>query len=374
MTDDAFHAGMLDNLYAGSLDDGAWSAGLLSIADRFQASAAVLLAFNPTDGAVLRDENHRFDPAAVDEYRQHWTFLDPRRIAFIDTPLGMPVTERTLGIPDWPRSALLNEYLLRVDAPHFMPAWLNKSPTKAVALSLQGTRKRGPFEKADLAAYRQLLPHVRRALQLRDRLADAEIHLASLAQDYEQIRYGVMLLSGTGVVIEMNLAMRQLLRGERGIRVNTSGGLWLREPAGKELRAMLAGTLPRSLPTGLLHIQRERRQPLSLTVTPLGPVREPWFGEAPRWLVAVFDPEKKLLFSRDRLALDLGLTAREADVVMLLANGCGLTAIAVKLQVSVHTVRTHLKSAFRKTGSGTQADLVRRVLTGPSLLGNWPLS
>jgi DNA-binding CsgD family transcriptional regulator len=44
----------------------------------------------------------------------------------------------------------------------------------------------------------------------------------------------------------------------------------------------------------------------------------------------------------------LGLTTREADVLRLLARGRTYAQAARELGMSVHTVGTHLKNAYRK--------------------------
>jgi hypothetical protein len=51
----------VDDLYAGTIDDAAWGRALIGIADMVRASATLLLAFNPSSGALLREENHRLD-------------------------------------------------------------------------------------------------------------------------------------------------------------------------------------------------------------------------------------------------------------------------------------------------------------------------
>jgi len=42
------------------------------------------------------------------------------------------------------------------------------------------------------------------------------------------------------------------------------------------------------------------------------------------------------------------LTARETDVVRLLAGGCTYEQIAARLGISVHTVTSHIRNAYRK--------------------------
>lgn len=52
------------------------------------------------------------------------------------------------------------------------------------------------------------------------------------------------------------------------------------------------------------------------------------------------------------------LTTKEAQVVEMLSEGLTLSTIADTLQVSRNTAKTHLQSAFRKTGTRRQIELV----------------
>lgn len=63
------------------------------------------------------------------------------------------------------------------------------------------------------------------------------------------------------------------------------------------------------------------------------------------------------------------LTPAEANVAFLVAEGNGLCMVASKLGVSSETVRTHLKRAFAKTGTGKQAELSLQLqcMTPPNL-------
>lgn len=56
------------------------------------------------------------------------------------------------------------------------------------------------------------------------------------------------------------------------------------------------------------------------------------------------------------------LTAREADVLRLLARGCTYAQAAARLGVSAHTIGTHVKNAYRKLGVHTAAAAVMRAI------------
>jgi len=363
-------ARVIEELYAGTLDSAAWDRAILGIADMVRASGTYLLAFSPKSGALLRYENHRLDPQLMVDYQKHWTYEDIRREYFLGYPICVPVTERMLPMDNrWHRTAILNEFLAPADVPHFMPAWLVKTPEKAVTLSFQGTRKRGPFEAQDIEIYRRILPHVSRALEIRDRLERAQINSATVPAALEAIRFGVIVLDSTGKVLESNHIAQAILRATgQGIRRKADGTLWLREPAGTQLGGWIStGMPPPQSIDGLLHVSRENAPPLSILVTPLPKVQAFWISPAPRWLLLIFDPDMRALADAPLIAKDLGISAREAELSALLLAGENLQAIARRFGVSQHTVRTQLKSIYNKTGIRSQSELVRRIALGPAV-------
>jgi DNA-binding NarL/FixJ family response regulator len=56
------------------------------------------------------------------------------------------------------------------------------------------------------------------------------------------------------------------------------------------------------------------------------------------------------------------LTAREREVLALLADGLGNRDIAHALGISEHTVKFHLAAIFGKLGASTRTEAVRRAL------------
>lgn len=56
------------------------------------------------------------------------------------------------------------------------------------------------------------------------------------------------------------------------------------------------------------------------------------------------------------------LTPRESDVLRLIASGCTYAQVADRLGVSLHTVCSHVKNAYRKLGVRSGAAAVMRAV------------
>jgi DNA-binding NarL/FixJ family response regulator len=62
---------------------------------------------------------------------------------------------------------------------------------------------------------------------------------------------------------------------------------------------------------------------------------------------------------------EFGLTARESEVAAFLAIGLSNREMADALSISEHTVKSHLKAIFQKTGVASRAQAVARIAGDP---------
>jgi DNA-binding CsgD family transcriptional regulator len=356
---------IVENLYAGTLDSSVWARALNGIADLLDSKGGILFAANPTTQTVLREEMYRGDPALWQVYRQHWVSTDMRIAAGATMPVGEPHHERQLvDRRAWERSSLLNEFLLSADSPFMLATWLHKSAHKAVALTFRGSRLRGPFDENDTRKLRRLIPHVQRALAIRDRLEAHEVRASALTFVVEQSHIGVIMLDQKGRILEATGLAERLLKTECGMRRASDHALWLREPAGSQLRHwIMTGLPPKDHSLECLSVPRPGGlQSISLAVTPMPLIRAAWTGAEPRWLVFVFDPEQRVAPVAELVSRDLAISAREGEIAVLLSLGHTLSSVATRSGISLHTVRVHLKHIFEKTGVHSQSELIRRVL------------
>lgn len=67
------------------------------------------------------------------------------------------------------------------------------------------------------------------------------------------------------------------------------------------------------------------------------------------------------------------LTLRELEVLRLLASGCTYARVADRLGISVHTVTSHIKNAYRKLDVHSAAAAVMRVIQ-LRMIGDAPAS
>jgi DNA-binding CsgD family transcriptional regulator len=120
-----------------------------------------------------------------------------------------------------------------------------------------------------------------------------------------------------------------------------------------------------SVAIGITHPDIE--SPLPLLVTPMHAhmITSDLDYEGARVAVFLSDPNLQQPISVDSLVSVYNLTPSESQVAISLANGHSIDEIAKSSNHSAHTIRSQLKSVFRKTGVARQSELIKLLLTGP---------
>jgi DNA-binding CsgD family transcriptional regulator/PAS domain-containing protein len=361
---------IVDKLYAGTLDTAAWSGAMAGMTEFLNCSGVILIAANPATQAVTRDEVSPGSREIMQVYREHWAATDIRITKGLPAPVGEPCHEQQMVVRrEWQRSAVLNEILLPSDVPFILVTWLHRSEDKVVALTFQGSRHRGPFDEDDSRKVKRLIPHVQRALEIRDRLEANEVRARTLSSLVDRSAVGVIVLDQKGRILESTGLAERLLELGSEMRRASDRTLWLQEPAGSLLRRWIfTGVPPEEHLSSLLNVPRHGGlQSLCVLLAPMPPVPTLWLGADPRWLLFVYDPQRRVAPATASISRELGVSAREAEIAVLLSTGYDLLSVATRLGISLHTIRTHLKHIFEKTGSHSQSDLIRRVLLSPAM-------
>lgn len=214
-----------------------------------------------------------------------------------------------------------------------------------------------------------LVPHLRRALSIQDRLACAELRLQVSYDLLESLSTGIIIARQSGSAEYTNAAARRILEQRDGIEIDAAGSVWLPKKNGA---ALLLGALRRVGESGIrdaISLGRPSgRKDFQCLLSRLQ-IRDddslPNLFAEPRVALFLFDPEQALETSEELLQRLFGLTWAESRLLDLLVAGKSPSDAAIVLGIKVSTVRTHLTAIFKKTGTASQSDLVRTVLSSP---------
>jgi DNA-binding CsgD family transcriptional regulator len=362
---------VIDALYEGMLDERRWNAALVRLTDSISGSATILFSSNPATGEVFRSDIARLDPSVMNGYMNTWIYDDPRHAAGLTCPVGEPQVDGMLmDVRQFKRSAIFNDFFRPSDVPFHAAAWLERRATRGVALCVLGGWRRGSFGEEERCRMTVLIPHVRRVVEMKDRLARDRVHAGGLLEVMDRLPYGVLLLGAHLEILEASAPARRLLASRSILHADEGHLGFLRSSDQRAFAERLSEDPVRAARHDAIVFSRgPLRSPLSLLVLPLKSSQEPWLRPAARWLVIFLDPENAPLLNEHALQRAFRITAAEAALAGKLASGLTVTQAAAELEISRNTARSQLKSVFAKIGVHTQAQLVQHILSGPASLG-----
>ena len=351
---------ILDELYGAAFDDALWPSVLTRIADRTRLHANYLTLIDETSGTIRFGAAGRMDPAATHEYERDYYPLDfrvPRLAAHTDYRL---VTDADLSTAaERQHSPVHQEWLRRHDIEHMLAGRFSCGPGIWGAIAFHRSRRAGDFTHDEREDAERLVPHLRRALYLRLRIhAERDTRAVPGAQP----RRSAFLLKRDRSVVHVEGSALELLR-EACCLVLRDDKLDSGVPTiARALRRLFDrvsvcdnnlyvhhGVIPARCPGGKL----VRLVPVPVRLSEYAHRADE--ADLVLYVEGYDDPPDA---PRTLLRTRFYLTSKEAQVVEMLSEGLTLTAIADTLQVSLNTAKTHLQSAFRKTGTRRQLELV----------------
>lgn len=369
----------IDALYMSLANPGLLASSMSSLRSLFDAGAVCMFTVTK-GGRVLSFESQGVSEEDQQRWVQHYADLDPMRPAALASKPGQWMVDDDLLHPTRTTSP---EYVHDF-ARHAGIRWFSGGKVADVGPSfsfctLQRPHHAEPFDCETLGLLDALLPHFQRVARLKfEARQGARLTLASTSATnafdpfgaLDALAVGVCIVDSDGKIKFTNRAGESLLlrKGFVRSRGSRAGKLELESAAAQDrLRRALHEACRKPRRAGAFSIQvahTDLRLQIRVLPTSAGAATATAGTTDAMVFFSVGPPQ---LRSGDLEQL-YDLTAAEAALVSLLAQGLSPQACAEARGVSVSTVRAQLSSALAKTGASTQSQLLSTVLALPSLL------
>jgi DNA-binding CsgD family transcriptional regulator len=341
------------------------------IAQAFDAESAWLYTV-VTPGPINKDmlsATANFDTWAHTTYTNYYRQQDDISRRLLKRPKSqVALRGELMGDGELLRTEFYSDYLRKVGMHEFATSYFPMSGIELGAINIH--RSRNSFGERDRALLQMLIPHVRRAYQIYQRLGAAEIDRALTINMLERLTFGAFVVDGNCRLLFANQIARRLLEDADGVAL-VRGRL---RPLDSVLHAKLDHLVREVAKTsagkgmnhgGVVFVPRPTGAPLSLLISPFRAAAAEGGSELPAALVVFADPSAHGRISEQAMASAFGLAPAEARLLCALAAGRSLADHAEATGTTMNTVRTQLRQVFHKTGINRQADLVRAVLSDP---------
>ena len=225
---------------------------------------------------------------------------------------------------------------------------------------LARAKGRGDYSDSISIAMAKLAQHFRTAMTINNHIDEIHARCVATWDVLDRLHSGVIFLDRFGRVIQANRAAKQILDEGQLLLVK---GKYLSKGKiqSKRLDWILASVKqnPVHYAERVFLIDTISKRRCCISVFSFQNRQNEFAWAMPRAAFVVFvsdskKPNEKLM---QTLASDFGLTARETDLVVALADGSRLAVAAKKIGVSLETAKSHRQHIYLKLGIHSSAEL-----------------
>lgn len=369
---DSFNA-LVSDIYDVALDHARWPTLVQSICRVLDSRSGLIRVQDLHTKKVGTYITHGLDPVFRHKYKEHYVHIDTLIPAIARQPVGSVQQTAILMPENFFTGEFYNDYALPQGQAHTVGCVLTRNRSQLVILGLHRPDRKHSYQAHETALLELLLPHLQRAVRLSQYLQQLSGEVNATHEALHRLTIGVILVDAAGAPLFLNKQAEAVIAAGNGLTISRNR---LQAPTWSETQTLhtlifeAAQTMEKS-GGGMSTTAPGMAQPLSILVMPVGKEQATGFQlDNARVAAALFigSAGQQMEFSLDVLSQLYGLTRAEARLATALANGLSLEMMADRFSLSVHTLRSQLKSCFRKTGTHRQTELVKLVLCAPAVM------
>ncbi|MFM0757310.1 helix-turn-helix transcriptional regulator [Paraburkholderia strydomiana] len=365
------------HVYEAALAPDDWTSAIVSVTEAIEAPKA-MLHVQATQTASCFAISTGFEAEHARRLQREIETRLPDWIKAI--PVGTPLRQ-TSAISDaqFRRSDIYNEAVRPAGGFYGIVAPLVRLRDRQALFCAGRYLGTANFSDDDLDAASLIVPHLTTALQVRNRLAAADLRAKGAYDVITQLNIGVVLLDAAMRPIFANPCAEALARSGDGLLLTGKGVSASHHSDAKNLRDAIAtaiglnntgrdaseAAMRPQVPMRCYLARRPPRLPLVVRVLPVSAsdVLEGISGGT-RAVLFVIELDKPVGIDPIVLAVTFHLTRREAALAALLVRGMDLAEAASQSGIGIGTARGYLKQILAKTNTHRQAELVSLLLRG----------
>ncbi len=367
---------MIENIYSTVADPGAWPAVLRELVACSNSRSARLLVMNAEATRVVSSLKENLDDSYHRQYTEYYVNACPWRPELQQKPPGRLYSTYlhfSCRQSDFLRSEFYNDWAGPQDIQHGVCGTIYQDSGRTIQLLVQRTGGQGHYTEQDTAFINHFVPHLQHAFQLSGQVADrcARAEAVAIAAEGKILPY--FLLDYSLRVIQCNPGAEALLGAETPLTFCNGHVEVADEACNQRLQRLMRDCLSSAdsrffhSSGGSLEVPRPNGAALHLLVRPIHPDIPALTARPAGYVVVyVYDPEAEIAVDPECLSRLYSLSEAEIRVLVAMLATADPAEVAKRCFISLHTVRSHLKAIFAKTGTRGQADLMKRLLVGPA--------
>jgi DNA-binding CsgD family transcriptional regulator/PAS domain-containing protein len=365
---------LLSSIYDAALDENQWEDVLITLAATFNAEQGIMRMVNPKSLNVSHVHTLNKDPAWTQAYIDHYVQQDPWVKILLDSKgTWLECTHHILSDKEYEALGYYSDFVAPQEMHHGIGGRINIKNDAFCYMSFQRRKERQGFEQQYLDALRGLVPHIQKAVLINEKTRHLKFENNLLKDTLNQVNNPLLLVNARGKIVYINSLAEQLLNQQPNISIVNNCIFIHSHEENKKIQHLIHQATSHDTQTSLkqggamCYHQPGSNSYLSIMVTPVNPDRINNDTSDDEMAILLLNTNHcKISLSAELLKGLYNLTPAEARLVLHLCEGLTLDEISEKLCITKNTLKSQLRSSFRKTSVSRQSELINLVNTGPA--------
>jgi DNA-binding CsgD family transcriptional regulator len=344
----------IGRIYESAYDADAWRASIRELMERTRSRLVFICCADVRHREYSRAEFYGPDDSDFaighEEYVDEMYTKDPSLLwASTHPDAGVCDTARIMPDDDFRRLSYVAWQRSRFGTEHWRVFFTKPVDDLSFALSLHPDARDGPASREQGKLHKLLFEHMERALRLAARPPDLAAESSA-----------VVILDTSGRVLSMSPRAEHLVCRGDGLRLERRRLVAGSPEATARLQSAILSAVESASFGGAgggVRLVRPGGSNWLALVSPCPRFLEHLPVRTPAAVLRIVDAESDASLTRGQAAL-FDLSPREIEVARALLRGHSLESMCALLAISRNTVKAHVKSIFRKTGTNRQSELV----------------
>ena len=264
-----------------------------------------------------------------------------------------------------------NDFARSLDMHHTLGTFVELNQLYLTGITLQRSKQAGEFGQGEKRFMSALLPHMSRAMKINNTFSELRREKRELEVALDHYACGLILLDQQGLIQFVNKAANGVLESSTELFIK-EGRLRIKDP---QMDVHLHSKLVQTRRPSYVSVEERGRAltiyeetgSIELLMVPLV-MRKRTFLNVPSSAAIFLRKNSDRDVISDCMLKELwDLTPKEIEFGTLVAKGFQTTEICDIQNVSINTLKTHMKHIFEKTACKTKSELMFKA-TAPILL------
>lgn len=208
---------LVGRIYDVAMSAEGWEPLLEQMTTLFEGTATVFFVRDSLAVDTVFFRYWGLSEAMLREAAERFSSIDIGLDSLLALPPGTVVTDEADPSRVDPRSEVLVDFLGRWDVGRYIGCDVFRDARRFGVVTVLGSGRRAPFGESEIDLMQSLIPHLRRAVELRSHIDQQDSDRSVVLQVIEGMLTGVVLLDAGGRVLMANAVARRLVQGGDGL-------------------------------------------------------------------------------------------------------------------------------------------------------------